>query len=209
MPKTGKITPQQIQKAKKIIALLPKKYNGITREEAGELLVKDFRLAFKKGYTPQEICFIFREFGITIPVKIVSKYQMADDAADIDGNRLEEICGKLVMKNRVVSNEDGNVSGENELRDRGEMADASGNDETSELEKTGQQTEKYGSASGQTATEQLENGEPVSENYVAGGRANSGAVKQKHWDDNLDMSMEDWYRPAKLSNMMPRKQMNE
>lgn len=216
MPRTGKITPQQIQKAKKIIALLPKKDNGITREEAGELLEKDFRLAFKKGYTPQEICFIFREFGITIPVKIVSRYQMAGDAAEIDWNRLEEICGKFAIKKQGVSNENVIAPGENELNGREEIADASvdgtpsrSNETTSHaaidgvssgenckasVENTEQQSEKNDPASGQNATGRWQNTAPISEKDASGGMAKSGTSRQNHWDD---LDMDDWCRPAK------------
>ncbi len=216
MPRTGKITPQQIQKAKKIIALLPKKDNGLTREEVGELLEKDFRLAFKKGYTPQEICFIFREFGITIPVKIVSKYQMAGDAAEIDGDRLKEICGKFAMNKGAGSSEDNNVAVKNELNGREEIADAKADDGASGSEEnasnasidapasdkncnvsvknTGYQPDKFSSASGQNTIGRWQNTEPITEKDATGGMAKSGAGRQNHWDD---LDMDDWCGPAK------------
>ena len=55
MKKGGTIRPEQIRQAQKLLNELPVKDDKKTREEAAAILEKDFRKAFKKGYTPKEL----------------------------------------------------------------------------------------------------------------------------------------------------------
>ena len=55
MKKGGTIRPEQIRQAQRLLNELPVKDDKKTREEAAGILEKDFRKAFKKGYTPKEL----------------------------------------------------------------------------------------------------------------------------------------------------------
>lgn len=80
MGKALKIRPKQIRTARKLISSLPEKDDGCSREEAAALLEKDFKKAFKKGYTPKEICALFKQQGIIIAKHLVEKYQIDEDS---------------------------------------------------------------------------------------------------------------------------------
>ena len=79
MAKAGKIRPKQIKKAQRLISSLPVKDEGCSREEAAALLEKDLKRAFKKGYSPKEICALFKKEGIIIARHVIEKYQDEDD----------------------------------------------------------------------------------------------------------------------------------
>lgn len=79
MAKVGKIRPQQLKTARRILSQLPVKDEHCTREEAAALLEKDFRRAFKKGYTPKELCAMFKKEGIIIPAQLVARYQEPEE----------------------------------------------------------------------------------------------------------------------------------
>ena len=79
MAKAGKIRPKQIKKAQRIISSLPVKDEGCSREEAAALLEKDLKRAFKKGYSPKEICALFKKEGIIIARHVIEKYQDEDE----------------------------------------------------------------------------------------------------------------------------------
>lgn len=72
MANIGKIKPQQITKAKRIIAVLPQRNIFCSREETAEQLADDFILAFKKGYSPKEVCAMLKYYGLLIPEEIVA-----------------------------------------------------------------------------------------------------------------------------------------
>ena len=75
MGRVGKIRPQQIKTAQRIISELPEKNNSCTREEAAELLANDF----KRAYTPKEICALFKSHGIVMAEYLVARYQISED----------------------------------------------------------------------------------------------------------------------------------
>ncbi|WP_165078903.1 MULTISPECIES: hypothetical protein [unclassified Desulfovibrio] len=54
--KIGKISPEQLRTAQKILRELPVKDARCSREEAAAFLEKDLKRAFRKGYTPKEQC---------------------------------------------------------------------------------------------------------------------------------------------------------
>lgn len=129
---------------------------------------------------------------------------MAGDAAEIDGDRLKEICGKFAMNKGAGSSEDNNVAVKNELNGRKEIADASVAADALKLEETVFHSSADVSASdenGITSTgntgHQAEKSSPTHGQNAAGGMAKSEVGKQKHWDDDLDMSMDDWCGLAK------------
>ncbi len=98
MPNQGRITPKQIELARKILSIIPPKDNTRTREEAGEVLAKDFKLAFKKGYSPREIAAMLKVYGIIIPASVVAKYEGPETDKEIDVSRLLEASGKCSRK---------------------------------------------------------------------------------------------------------------
>lgn len=81
MKKVGTIRPEQIRQAQKLLNELPVKDNRKTREEAAGILEKDFRKAFKKGYTPQELSMMLKNAGIIIPAYLTEKFLRAENEA--------------------------------------------------------------------------------------------------------------------------------
>lgn len=79
MKKGGTIRPEQIRQAQKLLNELPAKDNRKTREEAAGILEKDFRKAFKKGYTPQELSMMLKNAGIIIPAYLTEKFLKAEN----------------------------------------------------------------------------------------------------------------------------------
>ena len=73
--KIGKIRPEQLGTAQKILRELPVKDTRCSREEAAAFLEKDFKRAFRKGYTPTELCAFLKKAGIIIPERLVARYQ--------------------------------------------------------------------------------------------------------------------------------------
>ena len=67
MAKGGTVRLEQIRQAQKLLNELPPKDDRKTRQESAEILEKDFRKAFKKGYTPKELSQILKNAGIIIP----------------------------------------------------------------------------------------------------------------------------------------------
>ena len=49
--------------------------------EAAGILEKDFRKAFKKGYTPKELSMILKNAGIIIPAYLMEKFLKTEDEA--------------------------------------------------------------------------------------------------------------------------------
>lgn len=74
MKKGGTIRPEQIRQAQKLLNELPVKDDKKTREEAAGILEKDFRKAFKKGYTPKELSMMLKNAGIIIPAYLMEKF---------------------------------------------------------------------------------------------------------------------------------------
>ena len=74
MAKIGKISPEQISRAQRLLQDLPEKDERKTREEAAGLLERDFRKALEKGYSPKEISAILKNEGIIIPAYLVKKF---------------------------------------------------------------------------------------------------------------------------------------
>lgn len=93
MKKGGTIRPEQIRQAQRLLNELPVKDNRKTREEAAGILEKDFRKAFKKGYTPQELSMMLKNAGIIIPAYLTEKFLMAENenlrTKALDKNALE------------------------------------------------------------------------------------------------------------------------
>ena len=61
MEKRGTLRPEQIKLAQRLLTELPEKDHRKTREEAAEILEKDFQKAFQKGYSPKDICIILKK----------------------------------------------------------------------------------------------------------------------------------------------------
>ena len=81
MKKGGTIRSEQIRQAQKLLNGLPVKDDKKTREEAAGILEKDFRKAFKKGYTPKELSTMLKNAGIIIPAYLMEKFLKAEDEA--------------------------------------------------------------------------------------------------------------------------------
>ena len=75
MGKVGKIRPEQLRTAQKILRELPVMDTRCSREEAAVFLEKDFKRAFRKGYTPKELCALLKKAGIIIPERLIARYQ--------------------------------------------------------------------------------------------------------------------------------------
>ena len=74
MAKVGKLRPEQLARAQRLLSDLPEKDERKTREEGAEFLEKDFRKALRKGYTPKEISAMLKNEGIIIPAYLVEKF---------------------------------------------------------------------------------------------------------------------------------------
>ena len=81
MAKAGKLRPEQIERARLLLQDLPEKDNRKTREEAAELLEKDFRKVLKRGYTPKELSMMLKNAGIIIPAYLVEKFLKPESVA--------------------------------------------------------------------------------------------------------------------------------
>ena len=79
--KGGTIRPEQIRQAQRLLNELPVKDDKKTREEAAGILEKDFRKAFKKGYTPKELSMMLKNAGIIIPAYLTEKFLKVDKEA--------------------------------------------------------------------------------------------------------------------------------
>ena len=74
MAKGGKLRPEQVERARKLLNDLPEKNERKTREEAAGFLEKDFRKALQRGYTPKELSMMLKNAGIIIPAYLVEKF---------------------------------------------------------------------------------------------------------------------------------------
>ena len=75
MGKTGKITREQLGTAQRLLRGLPVKDTRCSREEAVAFLEKDIKRAFRKGYTPKELCVLLKKAGIIFPERLIARYQ--------------------------------------------------------------------------------------------------------------------------------------
>lgn len=82
MGEAGKIRPDQLRTARTILSELPVKDNRCSREQAAAFLEKDLKRAFRKGYSPKELCALFKKAGIIIPERLVARYQERDEGAE-------------------------------------------------------------------------------------------------------------------------------
>lgn len=111
MGKAGKIRPQQIKKAQRLISDLPVKDESCSREEAAALLEKDLKRAFKKGYSPKEICALFKKEGIIIARHLVEKYLDEEDGQDKEARTvLPDSKAPSAEKSFLDSEKDANFS---------------------------------------------------------------------------------------------------
>ncbi len=74
MAKAGKLRPEQLARAQRLLSDLPEKDERKTREEGADFLEKDFRKALKKGYAPKELSAILKNEGIIIPAYLVENF---------------------------------------------------------------------------------------------------------------------------------------
>ena len=81
MAKGGTVRLEQIRQAQKLLNELPPKDDRKTRQESAEILEKDFRKAFKKGYTPQELSMMLKNAGIIIPAYLIKNFLSEHGAA--------------------------------------------------------------------------------------------------------------------------------
>ena len=82
MTQKGTLRPEQISLARKLLNELPARDNRKTREEAVGILEKDFRKAFKKGYTPKELSMVLKNAGIIIPACLTEKFLIEEKRTD-------------------------------------------------------------------------------------------------------------------------------
>ncbi len=75
MGKIRKIRPEQLRPAQRILRELPMKDTRCSREEAAAFLEKDLKRAFRKAYTPKELCALLKKAGIIIPERLIARYQ--------------------------------------------------------------------------------------------------------------------------------------
>ena len=80
MGKIGKIRPEQLRTAQKILRELPVKDTRCSSEEAAAFLEKDLKRAFRKGYTPKELCALLKKVGIIIPERLIARYHEPTEA---------------------------------------------------------------------------------------------------------------------------------
>ena len=97
--KIGKIRPEQLRTAQKILRELPVKDTRCSREEAAAFLEKDFKRAFRKGYTPKELCALLKKAGIILPERLIARYQEPG---------VEEVENREVGSEKQVSKAEGN-----------------------------------------------------------------------------------------------------
>ena len=81
MASKAKLRPEQIERARKLLNDLPVKDDGKTRQEAAELLEKDFRKVLGRGYTPRELSAMLKNAGIIIPAYLVERFLKPENAA--------------------------------------------------------------------------------------------------------------------------------
>ena len=74
MASKAKIRMSEIERARKLLLDLPEKDDRKTREEAAEMLEKDFRKVLKRGYTPRELSMMLKNAGIIIPAYLVERF---------------------------------------------------------------------------------------------------------------------------------------
>ena len=74
MASKAKIRMSEIERARKLLLDLPEKDDRKTRQEAAEMLEKDFRKVLKRGYTPKELSMILKNAGIIIPAYLVERF---------------------------------------------------------------------------------------------------------------------------------------
>ncbi len=101
MGKIGKIRPEQLRMARKIIKELPVKDTRCSREEAAAFLEKDLKRAFRKGYTPKELCALLKKAGIIISEFLLARYQEPE---------VEEVENGEVESEKQGSSAEGNRS---------------------------------------------------------------------------------------------------
>lgn len=99
MGKIGKIRPEQLRTAQKILRELPVKDNRCSREEAAAFLEKDLKRAFRKGYTPKELCDLLKKARIIIPERLIARYQEAG---------VEEVKNREVESEKQGCSDEGN-----------------------------------------------------------------------------------------------------
>ncbi len=72
-------------------------------EEAAAFLEKDFKRAFRKGYTPKELCALLKKAGIVIPERLVARYQEPLEEPEVNwGDRESEKQGSRDERNSMV-----------------------------------------------------------------------------------------------------------
>lgn len=101
MGKIGKITPEQLGTAQRLLRDLPMKDNRCSRQEAAAFLEKDFKRAFRKGYTPKELCALLKKAGIIISERLIARYQEPG---------VQEVKNREVASEKRGSSAEGNRS---------------------------------------------------------------------------------------------------
>ena len=98
----GKITPEQLRTARRLLRELPVKDTRCSREEAAAFLEKDLKRAFRKGYTPKELCALLKKAGIIIPERLIARYQEPVVEARENEHLKSEKQGKRDERNSVA-----------------------------------------------------------------------------------------------------------
>ena len=125
MGKIGKIRPEQLRTAQKILRELPVKDTRCSREEAAEFLEKDLKRAVRKGYTPKELCALLKKAGIIIPERLIAQSQEPVGKPEVNMDRKSRNQGRRAERNSMVtSQKTGNDEVAKDLTNSGEVQGA-------------------------------------------------------------------------------------
>ena len=102
MGKIGKIRLEQLRTAQKILRELPVKDTRCSREEAAAFLEKDLKRAFRKGYTPKELCALLKKVSIILPECLIARYQEPAEEDGENGDFKPEEQGGCDEGNSIV-----------------------------------------------------------------------------------------------------------
>ena len=123
--KIGKIRPEQLRTAQKILRELTVKDTRCSREEAAAFLEKDFKRAFRKGYTPKELCALMKKAGLIIPEHLIVQSQEPVGKLGVNKDRESGKQGSRAERNSIVtSQKNGNDEVAKDLTPSGEVQGA-------------------------------------------------------------------------------------
>ena len=72
-----------------------------SREEAAAFLEKDLKRAFRKGYTPKDLCVLLKKASIIIPERLIARYQELPEPAEDNRELKSEKQGGRDERNSI------------------------------------------------------------------------------------------------------------